>query len=163
MDTTPLMTAALDAARRGWHVFPLLPGDKPPAIRNRAQIAHASTNPGTGSNATDDPRRIAPPGARRVQRGLATGPSGLVVVDLDRPKPGEQPPADGTQTTDQDGADVLAVLCERHGQPLPADTYTVRTIWRTAPVLPRTAGQPAAQHGRGHGLGWKVDTRAVGG
>lgn len=61
---------------------------------------------------------------------------------------------------------MLAVLCKRHGQPFPADTYTVRTwsggthLYFTAPEgepLRNTAGDSA------RGLGWKVDTRAAGG
>ena len=61
---------------------------------------------------------------------------------------------------------MLAVLCERHGQPFPADTHTVRTwsdgthLYFAAPEgdpLRNTAGDSA------RGLGWKVDTRAAGG
>lgn len=61
---------------------------------------------------------------------------------------------------------MLALLCERHSQPFPADTHTVRTwsggthLYFAAPEgepLRNTAGDSA------RGLGWKVDTRAVGG
>lgn len=61
---------------------------------------------------------------------------------------------------------MLAVLCERHGHPFPADTHTVRTgrdgrhLYFAAPggeELRNTAGDSA------RGLGWKVDTRAAGG
>lgn len=56
--------------------------------------------------------------------------------------------------------------CERHGQPFPGDTYTVRTwsggthLYFLAPEgepLRNIAGDSA------RGLGWKVDTRAWGG
>ncbi|WRZ22451.1 bifunctional DNA primase/polymerase [Streptomyces sp. NBC_00243] len=90
-----------------------------------------------------------------------------VVVDLDRPKhSADTPSADWAKYCVRDGADVLAVLCKRHGQPFPADTYTVRTrsggthLYFAAPEgepLRNTAGDSA------RGLGWKVDTRAVGG
>ncbi|MFI5628090.1 bifunctional DNA primase/polymerase [Streptomyces sp. NPDC051664] len=151
-----LLSAALHAARRGWHVFPLIPGNKPPAIRNWEE------------RATTDPGRIERCWTRAAYNvGVATGPSGLVVLDLDRPKhPRDDPPADWAEHGVTDGADVLAVLCERHGQPFPADTYTVRTwsggthLYFAAPEgepLRNTAGDSA------RGLGWKVDTRAVGG
>ena len=31
---TDQLTFALDAASRGWHVFPVIPGDKRPAVRD---------------------------------------------------------------------------------------------------------------------------------
>ncbi|MFI1465630.1 bifunctional DNA primase/polymerase [Streptomyces wuyuanensis] len=151
-----LLAAALSAAERGWHVFPLVPGDKRPALRDWEP------------RATTDRERIARCWTRAAYNvGIATGPSGLVVVDLDRPKhPGDVPPAQWAEYGVTDGADVLAVLCERHGQPFPPDTYTVRTrsggthLYFAAPegeTLRNTAGDST------RGLGWKVDTRAVGG
>ncbi|MFJ2827418.1 bifunctional DNA primase/polymerase [Streptomyces sp. NPDC087263] len=150
------LTSALDAASRDWHVFPLVPNDKRPAIAAWEQ------------RATTDPERITRCWTHAAYNvGIATGPSSLVVIDLDRPKhAADTPPADWAQHGVTDGADVLAVLCERHGQPLPTDTYTVRT-WsggshlyfsaRTGEPLRNTAGDSA------RGLGWKVDTRATGG
>ncbi|MGW7610323.1 bifunctional DNA primase/polymerase [Streptomyces sp. NPDC054766] len=150
------LTSALDAASRDWRVFPLIPGDKRPAVRDWEQ--HATAN-------HDRITRCWTHAAYNV--GIATGPSGLVVIDLDRPKyPADTPPAAWAEYGVTDGADVLAVLCERHGQPLPTDTYTVRTwsggthLYFTAPdgePLRNTAGDSA------RGLGWKVDTRAAGG
>ncbi|MFD4546298.1 bifunctional DNA primase/polymerase [Streptomyces sp. NPDC058466] len=97
----------------------------------------------------------------------AAGSSGLIVIDLDKPKhPGDTPSAAWAQHGVTDGADVLAVFCARHGQPFPADTYTVRTwsggthLYFLAPEgepLRNSAGDSA------RGLGWKVDTRAWGG
>ncbi|UUN28214.1 bifunctional DNA primase/polymerase [Streptomyces sp. FIT100] len=151
-----LLTAALTAAERGWHIFPLVPGDKRPALRD------------WDTWATSDSERIGRCWAHAPYNiGVAAGPSGLVVVDLDRPKhPDDVPPAAWAEYGVTDGADVLAVLCERHGQPFPTDTYTVRTwsggthLYFAAPEgepLRNTAGDSA------RGLGWKVDTRAVGG
>ncbi|MGW3735060.1 bifunctional DNA primase/polymerase [Streptomyces sp. NPDC005148] len=151
-----LLRAALDAAELGLRVFPLRPGDKRPAITEWE------------SRATTDRERIRGCWTHAAYNvGVATGPSGLVVVDLDRPKhPQDTPPADWAEHGVTDGADVLAVLCERHGQPFPADTYTVRTwsggthLYFAAPdgePLRNTAGDSA------RGLGWKVDTRAAGG
>jgi hypothetical protein len=156
LDDSAQLTAALDAASRDWHVFPLVPGDKRPAV------------PAWEQRATTDRDRITRCWTHAPYNvGIAAGPSGLVVVDLDRPKhPQDNPPADWAEHGVSDGADVLSVLCERHGQPFPADTYTVRTwsggthLYFTAPhgePLRNTAGDSA------RGLGWKVDTRAVGG
>lgn len=147
-----LLEAALDAAKRGWHVFPLIPWTKRPAVR------------AWENRATTNPERIARCWAAGPYNiGIATGPSRLVVVDLDNPKdPDDTPPAQWAQTGVDDGADVLAVQCERNGQPYPAETFTVLTggggvhLYFTAPSGPElrnTAGT----------LGWKVDTRAHGG
>src|SRR5437764_657560 len=85
--------AALDAAARGWHVFPVVPGGKAPAWK--AWAKHATTNPKAirGYPGWRWDRRD--PDGRRVENiGIACGPSGLVVLDLDLPQPGEQPPAE---------------------------------------------------------------------
>lgn len=156
LDGPAQLAAALDAASRGWHVFPLIPSDKRPSIRDWE------------TRATTDRERITRCWTHAPYNvGIAAGPSGLVIVDLDRPKhPQDTPPADWAEHGVTDGADVLAVLCERHGQPFPADTFTVRTwsggmhLYFAAPEgepLRNTAGDSA------RGLGWKVDTRAVGG
>lgn len=148
--------AAQAAAARGWHVFPLIPGNKRPAIRDWAE------------RATTDPERVARCWAHAPYNiGIATGPSRLVVVDLDMPKsPDDTPPAEWETHGVTTGADVLAVLCECHGQPYPDDTYTVRTwsggthLYFAAPEgdpLRNTTGD------NGKGLGWKIDTRAHGG
>ncbi|MEU6544079.1 bifunctional DNA primase/polymerase, partial [Streptomyces sp. NPDC046859] len=156
LDGSAQLTAALDAASHDWRVFPLIPGDKRPAVSDWE------------TRATTDPDRITRAwSVAAFNVGIATGPSGLVVIDLDKPKhPGDTPPAAWAEYGVTDGADVLAVLCERHGQPFPADTYTVRTwsggthLYFAAPEgepLRNTAGDSA------RGLGWKVDTRAWGG
>jgi hypothetical protein len=146
-----LLDAALGLAGRNWRVFPLRPGDKRPAVRDWE------------SRATSDPDRVTRAWtAGPFNIGIASGPSGLVVVDLDRPKPGAVPPPPYLQRGIRDGADVLAKLCEALDQPLPVDTYTVRTasggthLYFTAPkavTLRNTAGR----------LGWLIDTRAAGG
>lgn len=148
--------AALAAAARGWHVFPLRPGDKRPAITDWE------------TRATTDAERITRCWTHAPYNiGLATGPSRLVVVDLDLPKgPDDIPPADWALPGVTNGADVLAVLCERHGQPYPGDTFTVRT-WSGGTHLYFTApeGEPLRNTSgdKGNGLGWKIDTRAHGG
>ncbi|MFI6178551.1 bifunctional DNA primase/polymerase [Nonomuraea sp. NPDC051191] len=144
---------ALAAAARGWHVFPLTPYDKRPLPGFTAWEQHATT----------DTALIRHMWARApFNIGIACGPSGLVVLDLDVPKPDEHPPPDWSRPGINDGADVLASLCEQAGQPLPLETFTVRTrrggthLYFTTPAdtdLRNTAGR----------LGWKIDTRAHGG
>ncbi|MFF5891249.1 bifunctional DNA primase/polymerase [Streptomyces globisporus] len=154
-----LLTVGLDAAERGWHVFPLRPRDKRPALHG--ETACPRTGDCTGGHrkweqrATTDPGRIRrawSAGAFNV--GIATGPSGLVVVDLD-PVKAKDPK--GTP----DGVTSLQALCERAGQTVPA-TYRTRTasgghhLYFTAP--------PGVRLGNSAGrLGKHIDTRAHGG
>jgi hypothetical protein len=103
--------------------------------------------------ATTDPGRIrAAWAAGAFNIGVATGPSGLIVVDLDMPKGSSDTPC---------GVATFAALCERAGQDVPA-TRTVRTagggmhLYFTAP--------PGARLGNtARRLGPLVDTRAWGG
>ena len=63
--------------------------------------------------ATADPDRVPAWWARTAYSiGVACGPSGLVVIDLDTPptgRPGDPPAAA------ESGTDALAVLCGQHG------------------------------------------------
>ncbi|MER6503218.1 bifunctional DNA primase/polymerase [Streptomyces sp. NPDC001455] len=156
---TALLSAALDAAGSGWHVFPLRPGTKRPALHG--ETACPRTGPCTTGHlkwedrATTDPDRIrAAWAAGAFNVGLATGPSGLVVIDLDMPKPN----SNGDTPC---GVTTFEALCERAGQPVPT-TYRTRTasgghhLYFTAPPgtrLTNTAGL----------LGPLIDTRAWGG
>ncbi|MFG2195785.1 bifunctional DNA primase/polymerase [Streptomyces sp. NPDC048639] len=151
-DTSGQLKAALDAAAHGWHVFPLIPGDKRPAVRDWQ------------TRATTDPDRITRCWTHAPYNiGVATGPSGLVVVDLDTPKDtNDTPPANWAADGVTSGEDVLAVLCERHSQPYPHDTNTVRT-GRGGAHLYFTAPEGEKLRNTAAKLGWKVDTRAHGG
>ena len=107
--------AAAAAARRGWAVFPCLPRDKRPAVDRWEARACA------------DPERVArywPSDRHNV--GVACGPSRLVVIDLDTAEHGGELPDNWRIPGVVNGLDVLAVLCERAGQPWPC-TFTVRT------------------------------------
>ncbi|MFF4347593.1 bifunctional DNA primase/polymerase [Streptomyces sp. NPDC001530] len=154
-----LLDAALSAAECGWYVFPLRPGTKRPALHGEASC------PGTGpceaghrkweQRATTDADRIRATWSRApFNVGIATGPSGLLVVDLDRPKP-------HSSADTPDGVTTFAALCERTGEDVP-DTYRTRTasggrhLYLAAPAgvrLANTAGTLAPL----------VDTRAWGG
>ncbi|AGS71166.1 bifunctional DNA primase/polymerase [Streptomyces collinus] len=156
---TALLRAALTAAERGWHVFPCRPGSKPPALHGEKTCTR--TDPCTTGHvkweqrATTDPARIRAAWSRApFNVGIATGPSGLVVIDLDVPK-------DKNSSDAPCGATTFAALCERAGHAVP-NTYRVRTasggehLYFTCPPgarLGNTAGTVADS----------VDTRAWGG
>ncbi|WP_433530371.1 bifunctional DNA primase/polymerase [Micromonospora sp. CA-263727] len=182
-EASVLLAAALECAARGWHVFPLRPDlpdvaddhAKRPAFPNRCTAERcdridprcktAGRHVGWEDRATTDPERIRRAwSARPYGVGIACGPSGLVVVDLDVPKHADDtPPPEWAGA--RDGVDVLAALAERHGGGIDA-TYTQSTGRGgshlfylhpdTGPPLGNTVGE------RG-GLGWKVDTKSHGG
>ncbi|MFI7302967.1 bifunctional DNA primase/polymerase [Micromonospora aurantiaca] len=194
-----LLTAALAHAERGWHVFPLRP-DRPnatdedeakrPAFPNRCTAERCDrTDPrcraagrhiGWEERATTDPDRIRRAWSTHPYGiGIACGPSGLVVVDLDVPKhPDDTPPEQWAGACD--GWDVFATLAARHGTPIDQldgfgpgapprtgidATYTVSTGSGGTHLYYRHPAGPALRNTTGErgGLGWKVDTRAHGG
>jgi hypothetical protein len=151
MTRSTLVDAALVAAGRGWPVFPLSPGGKRP----RPELTAWETR------ATVDPERITSWWARHPTDNvaIATGPAGLVVVDLDQARPGETPPPTWPEATG--GAEVLAALAHRHGQVLTA-TWTVATAAGGRHLYFR-APQGARLRNTAGRAGWKIDTRATGG
>jgi hypothetical protein len=149
-----LRRAALAAAGRGWPVFPLRTGSKLPAVRSWER------------RATTDPDRIAAWWSRTPHNvGIACGPAGLVVLDLDAAH-GHRPPPDWSDRGAAHGRDILRLLAHDAGQPDPTGTYTVATptggehryfLAPAGPALRNTTGDT------GRGLGWHLDTRATGG
>ncbi|MFC7309456.1 bifunctional DNA primase/polymerase [Streptomyces monticola] len=153
------LEAALSAAERGWHVFPLRSGSKRPALHGEKTCA--GTGPCANGHlkweqrATTDPDRIRAAWSQTpFNIGIATGPSGLLVIDLDMPK-------DKSSSDAPDGATTFRALCERAGHAAP-DTYRTRTasggqhLYFTVPSgirLTNTAGK----------IGELIDTRAWGG
>ncbi|SFJ91231.1 Bifunctional DNA primase/polymerase, N-terminal [Amycolatopsis sacchari] len=139
---TSLLEWALYFAGLGWPLFPLRPGTKrQPALKDWEH------------RATTDPERIRRCwSADRWNIGLATGPAGLVVVDLDMTKAGDTGP---------DGATALAALAAERGGPVP-DTYTVATpsggrhLYYRAPAGVRLRNSQRQ-------IATNVDTRAGGG
>lgn len=154
-----LLAHAVAAAERGWHVLPLRPRDKRPA--GHPERSCPGTGRCTGSHRTPEQRATTTPDLIAAawthapyNIGIATGPSGLLVVDLDMLKPTDE---EGTP----DGVTAFEALCERAGQPVPT-TYRVRTarggqhLYFTQPDgirLGNTAGR----------LGKHIDTRGWGG
>ncbi|MEV6234938.1 bifunctional DNA primase/polymerase [Saccharopolyspora shandongensis] len=160
-----LLQWAVCLAELGWKVFPLQPGTKRPALHGRKSC------PGTGvcgnghqgweQRATDDLDRVCRCWSiRPFNIGVATGPSDLVGIDLDLPKPiGVQSGRDRRGV--RSGAEVFASRARREGAVVPA-TYTVTTpsggthLYFRAPAgveLRNTSGA----------LGPLIDTRAHGG
>ncbi|MEV7382103.1 bifunctional DNA primase/polymerase [Streptomyces lydicus] len=190
------LRVALWLATQGYAVHPLAPGLKVP-IRGcgrcspgtaerpnsayvehdgRACPCHANGRPCHGVlAATTDVDRITAWWARTPAAGVgvAAGPSGLVILDVDchggdaptdpeRLLPGIELPNDIAPGSVVDGRDVLALLVEARRATLPGsapETLTVRTpsgglhYWFRAPVGTQW------RHGSGE-LGWQLDVRA---
>jgi hypothetical protein len=169
--TADLLAAALAAAARGWPVFPLRPGSKRPALHGADRCPGrgpcANGHRGWEQRATTDPAVIERCWSSRPYNvGLATGPAGLVIVDLDMASSGEQPPAELTALGVANGVDMFVLLTDRADRVPPLDTYNVSTpssgqhLYFAAPAgveLRNTSGD------KGRGLGWCIDTRAHGG
>lgn len=148
-----LLTAALDLAGHGMHVFPLAPDAKTPALRHDWE-----------GRATTDAARIERcwrTGAFNI--GVACGPSGIYVLDLDTPKPDTPPPGPpfdepGIKT----GADSLAHLATLNAEPYPFDTMTVVT-GRGGEHLYFRQPDGAQLRNTAGTLGYLIDTRGAGG
>lgn len=148
-----LLTAALDLAGQGMHVFPLKPGSKVPALTHDWE-----------GRATTDPQRIERcwrAGAFNI--GVACGPSRLYVLDLDTPKSDTPPPpAPFDEPGVNDGADALALLAILNAEPLPFDTFAVVTGRGGMHLYFRQPEGAALRNTTGK-LGWLIDTRGAGG
>ncbi|MCY0924803.1 bifunctional DNA primase/polymerase [Streptomyces sp. H27-H1] len=158
-DRVRLLAEALSLAARGWPLFPLRPGSKTPALHSAERCPRtegcADGHLKWEQRATTDQDAIVRCWTHKPYNiGLATGPAGLIVIDLDTPKPNSSQDAPG-------GAETFTALCERAGQAVPT-TYRTRTpsdgahLYFTAPAgirLGNTAGK----------LGPLIDTRAAGG
>jgi hypothetical protein len=152
-----LLRSAVELAARGWHVFPCVRGGKRPALRENWQQL-----------ATADVERVrAWWGRSPYNIGIACGPSGLVVVDLDvsRAPAGEQARERAGERAGErmtgHGADVLAALCRHHGEPYPADTYAVATPSGGQHLYFTATGSRVRNSARR--LGALIDVRADGG
>ncbi|PPK90845.1 bifunctional DNA primase/polymerase-like protein [Kineococcus xinjiangensis] len=176
-----VLTAALAYAESGWAVFPLRPGDKRPAFPDHAEHActgrdlrraRAGRHIKWEERATTDPDRIRAAWGSPEHRsgsvfglGIACGPSGLLVVDLDVPKPGEEVPGYWADRQVRDGTGVLAALCTDTRRAVP-HTFTARTArggWHIYFRQPTDVALPNTGPGSPNRLGWMIDTRGHGG
>jgi hypothetical protein len=141
----PLLSAALTAAGRGWPVFPLVPYGKRPAIAGWPRAA--SVDAGVLAAWW---RRAA------YNVGIACGPAGLLVVDLDGPG---RPPPEWAGAVD--GRAVFTELACRAGATV-EPTFTVSTpSGGEHRYYSVQEGQPSRS--TAGSLGWHVDTRGAGG
>lgn len=141
-----LLSSALEMAGLGWHVFPCAAGAKRPAFRENWQDL-----------ATTDTDRIRSWWTRvDYNIGIACGPSGIVVIDLDVAHDAR---AGGDEPVS--GVDTFTRLCREHSERYPAGTYTVDTpsggchLYFTAPAT-------AVRNSAGR-LGPLIDIRSDGG
>ena len=149
----PFAATARAAAARGWPVFPLHPFSKVPGVKDWERWATTDLDRLDGW-CVSLPRRAW------CNVGIACGPAGLVVADLDAAH-GHRPPPAWAERGARDGAEVFAVLAAGAGAAVPA-TYTVATpsggrhLYFAAPAGAQLRNTASA-------VGWRVDTRAAGG
>lgn len=187
------LSIALWCAQQGWPVFPLAPRRKTPAAncpdcRRPGHSHHDCPCIPAGRwchgfhSATADAGRIRSWWAERPGHGVgvACGPAGLVVIDVDahetplperdRLLPGIAIPASVSLHGLQHGFHSLALLAALRGEDDPAhdpSTLRVRTpsgglhIWYAAE--PGRAWRCSAGASPGRALAWQVDVRAHGG
>lgn len=139
--------AALRTARRGWHVFPVHPRSKVPAVSDWENTA------------TTDLDQIAAWWQHKpFNIGISTGPSGLLVIDLD---PSHGLPAPDRWRDARHGTDVLTQLAADAAEPVP-ETFTVATPSGGRHLYFRQPDGLRLRNTQG-GLGWRIDTRGHGG
>ncbi|WP_063809967.1 bifunctional DNA primase/polymerase [Kibdelosporangium phytohabitans] len=158
------LAAALTAARDGHYVFPLWPGSKKPAMHGQDDCHNRESCPrehqGWEQRATRDADQIRAwwRAAPSLGVGIATGPSGLYVVDLDTAA-GETAPEQWAGA--RHGRDVLERLATQAGQPFP-DTFTVRTPSGGTHLYYRDSPHTQLRNTNAS-AGWRVDSRGPGG
>jgi hypothetical protein len=132
-----LLRYALEAQAKGFHIFPVEPGDKLPArLYQERDPKDAPWRLKWGDAATNDVNKIVEwwTYAPMCNIGIACKPSGLFVVDCDRPKENDllkgtpwERPGDGPRV---DGEVAFFRVAERYGREdawQAFDTYQVAT------------------------------------
>src|SRR5882757_7859842 len=130
-----MLAAALAAAELGFHVFPIRPNSKkPPAFHSQQRCPRTSICR-TGHQTWEQRAMVDPDQIRwywtsnryaGCNIGIATGPSNLVVVDLDTRKSLDDGPPEGwNRERVVDGHDVFTLVCEQARHPVPWETRAV--------------------------------------
>jgi hypothetical protein len=138
----------------GWHVFPCAVDGKRPALRGNWQDL-----------ATTSPAQIRDWWARAPYNiGIACGPSGLVVIDLDLPHDvaEDDEEAAGGALFPLSGADILSRLARQHGERYPGGTYIVDTPSGGCHLYFSAGGDARVRNSAG-AVGPHIDVRADGG
>jgi len=148
----PFLTYALKISGRGWHIFPLVPLEKRPLTSKGFH------------DATTDISKIKEWMEKwpNANIGVATGASGLLVIDCDYPKNGNIRPDSWAMEGVSDGADVLATIAAGYGSSFPTSTYTVKTPNKGWHIYFQDNGKPVKSSAGVNGL-WLVDIRSGGG
>lgn len=160
-----LRDAALSAVRAGCHVFPVRAQEKVPALHGartcRGQGVCSDGHLGWEQRATRDEAQIHRwwGGRTAFNIGIACGPSGLVVIDLDDAHGATPPPE--WPGCERGGVDVLARLAEQAGQRL-SETMIVTSPSGGIHRYYRAPEGVALRCSAG-ALGWRVDVRTAGG
>jgi hypothetical protein len=141
------LTGALAAARRGWPVFPLRPGTKRPRPHHWETVATTSRDRIWWWWRRHPDDNVA----------IATGPAGLVVVDLDLARPDESRPPEHPHA--RGGADVLDAI----GCYTPGSTWAVQTASGGRHLYFRAPAVGGPWRNTAGRIGWHIDTRAAGG
>jgi hypothetical protein len=144
------LTGALAAARHGWPVFPLRPGEKRPRVTEWETVATTSRDRIWWWWRRHPDDNVA----------IATGPAGLVVIDLDLARPDEEPPPEYAGA--RGGLDVFAALAAEHGY-VPGSTWTVETPSGGRHLYFRAPAGGAPWRNTAGRLGSHIDTRPSGG
>jgi hypothetical protein len=144
-----LLRSALAAAMLGWHVFPCAVGGKRPALRGNWQELAT-----TSREQIHDWWNRAP-----YNIGIACGPSGLVVIDLDTADDLDDEPG---ALFPLSGADILSGLAQQHGERYPGGTYVVDTPSGGCHLYFSATGDARVRNSAGV-VGPHIDVRSDGG
>lgn len=146
---TPVQWRLLLAAR-GFHIFPLIPGNKRPAVRDWENRATSDTD--AALDWPSDEHGV----------GIACGPSRLLVIDCDNH--GGTPPEPWNVSGVTTGEDALAVLWDTLAPGTSPWAEALSVVTPSGGVhlyfQDPTGGKLRNSAGR---LAWQVDTRASGG
>jgi hypothetical protein len=150
-----LLRFALAAAMHGWHVFPCAPGGKRPALRGNWQDMATTSRDQVRDWWSRAPYNI----------GIACGPSGLIVIDLDMPHDDEEEDEEEAASGalfPLSGADILSRLARQRGERYPGGTYVVDTPSGGCHLYFSVTGDARVRNSAG-AVGAHIDVRADGG
>jgi hypothetical protein len=147
---SPFINRALPLLNRGWHVFPLKPLEKTPLT------AHGFKDASNDLKKIKEWNRLY----TKANIGIATGASGLIVIDCDASK-GQKPKGKWAMDGVKDGMDVFATIAAEGNNQLPS-TYTIKTPNDGWHIYFKADGNEVKSAAEVNEM-WRVDVRANGG